>query len=42
MIAERATLRDLQEWHDINDLADFHEALDIEVELMPKPKPRRK
>jgi len=38
----KATLRELQSWYDLTDLADFHEALDLELEMMPEaPKARR-
>ena len=35
MIAGHATLRDMQEWYTIDDVADLHEALDIEEDLIP-------
>jgi len=32
----------LQTYYDVDDLADFHEALDLELEMAPKPpKPGR-
>jgi hypothetical protein len=31
-----ATLRDLQEHYDVNDLFDLHEMLDIKIELEAK------
>lgn len=36
MNAGKAQLRDLQEWHCINDLADLHELIDIEEEARSK------
>lgn len=37
----KASLRDLQRHHCINDLADLHELIDIEIEMQPKPEPKR-
>lgn len=37
VLAGKASLRDLQEWHDLSDLADLHELIEFEAKIKAKP-----